>query len=155
MFHRLTEEAGNLNIPFQFNPIVSKLENLDIESLRVKTGEALAVCSVLQLHSLLAADDDLRRKSPLASKNLQKVLHMNKLTLGEWLEKDPISAYNLSPDSALSPTIRWFTKDGEFFNFSLGPFTKANGDHRARIKPQWPYINGQDHGSIELLWSAF
>ncbi|KAM1778410.1 hypothetical protein ACFX12_039910 [Malus domestica] len=103
MFLQLTEEAGNLNIPFQFNAIVSKLENLDIESLRVKTGEALAICSVLQLHSFLASDDDHRRKSPLASKNLQKVLHMNKLTLGEWLEKDPISAYNLSPDTAWSP----------------------------------------------------
>ncbi|ONI20678.1 hypothetical protein PRUPE_2G028700 [Prunus persica] len=120
MFHRLTEEAGNLNIPFQFNPIVSKLENLDIESLRVKTGEALAVCSVLQLHSLLAADDDLRRKSPLASKNLQKVLHMNKLTLGEWLEKDPISAYNLSPDSALSPLSGGSPKMGSFLTSLWG-----------------------------------
>ncbi|XP_021834014.1 scarecrow-like protein 3 [Prunus avium] len=120
MFHRLTEEAGNLNISFQFNPIVSKLENLDIESLRVKTGEALAVCSVLQLHSLLAADDDLRRKSPLASKNLQKVLHMNKLTLGEWLEKDPISAYNLSPDSALSPLSSGSPKMGSFLTSLWG-----------------------------------
>lgn len=101
---RLIEEAEKHDIPFQFNPIVSKLENLDVESLRVKTGEALAVCSVLQLHSLLATDDDMtRRKSPLATKNLQKVLHMNHLTLGEWLEKDPISEYGLSPDSSLSP----------------------------------------------------
>ncbi|XP_057789968.1 scarecrow-like protein 3 [Salvia miltiorrhiza] len=51
----LTEEAENLDIPFQFNPIVEvKLENLDFEKLRVKTGEALAVNSVMQLHTLLA-----------------------------------------------------------------------------------------------------
>ncbi|KAM1157928.1 hypothetical protein ACFX15_027947 [Malus domestica] len=117
MFLRLTEEAENLNIPFQFNAIVSKLENLDIESLRVKTGEALAVCSVLQLHSLLASDDDHRSKTPLASKNLQKVLHMNKLTLGEWLEKDPI---NGSPDSALSPLSSASPKMGSFLTSLWG-----------------------------------
>lgn len=57
MAHRLTEEAEKLDIPFQFNLVVSKLENLDFDKLRVKTGEALAISSVLQLHSLLAADD--------------------------------------------------------------------------------------------------
>ncbi|RVW28195.1 Scarecrow-like protein 3 [Vitis vinifera] len=36
MAHRLTEEAEKLDIPFQFNPIVSKLENLDFEKLREK-----------------------------------------------------------------------------------------------------------------------
>lgn len=57
MAHRLTEEAEKLDIPFQFNSVVSKLENLDFDKLRVKTGEALAISSVLQLHSLLAAED--------------------------------------------------------------------------------------------------
>lgn len=57
MAHRLTEEAEKLDIPFQFNSVVTKLENLDFDKLRVKTGEALAISSVLQLHSLLAADD--------------------------------------------------------------------------------------------------
>uniref|UniRef100_A0A0D9VA70 Uncharacterized protein n=1 Tax=Leersia perrieri TaxID=77586 RepID=A0A0D9VA70_9ORYZ len=54
----LTKEAERLDIPFQFNPVVSPLDSLDLESLRVKTGEALAVFSSLQLHSLLATDDD-------------------------------------------------------------------------------------------------
>nr|KYP68064.1 Scarecrow-like protein 3 [Cajanus cajan] len=63
--HRLTEEAEKLDIPFQFNPVVSKLENLDFDKLRVKTGEALAISSILQLHSLLAWDDEaMQRKSP-------------------------------------------------------------------------------------------
>ncbi|KNA22600.1 hypothetical protein SOVF_030920 [Spinacia oleracea] len=57
--HRLTDEAEKLDLPFQFNPVVcSKLENLDVEKLRVKTGEALAISSVLQLHTLLASSDD-------------------------------------------------------------------------------------------------
>jgi len=54
----LTKEAERLDVPFQFNPVVSRLEALDVESLRVKTGEALAITSSLQLHCLLASDDD-------------------------------------------------------------------------------------------------
>ncbi|XP_044488180.1 scarecrow-like protein 3 [Mangifera indica] len=107
---RLAEEAEKLDIPFQFNPVVSKLENLDVESLRVKTGEALAVSSVLQLHTLLATDDEmLKRSSPTASKtqnssHLQRVLQMNQRTLGEWLEKDSFHLYSASPDSASAST---------------------------------------------------
>ncbi|CDY45059.1 BnaA08g02160D [Brassica napus] len=56
MAHRLIEEAEKLDIPFQFNPVVSSLQCLNVEQLRVKTGEALAVSSVLQLHNLLASD---------------------------------------------------------------------------------------------------
>ncbi|GAV88273.1 GRAS domain-containing protein [Cephalotus follicularis] len=114
MAHRLTEEAERLDIPFQFNPIHSKLENLDIEKLRVKTGEALAISSVLQLHSLLASDDELlKKKSPLVSKSsngyhLQRVLQMNQGTLGDLLEKDVANGCSPSLDSAssspLSPT---------------------------------------------------
>ncbi|OVA10283.1 Transcription factor GRAS [Macleaya cordata] len=108
---RLTEEAEKLDIPFQFNPIVCKLENLDVESLRVKTGEALAISSVLQLHTLLASDDEnLRKKSPPVSRssnsvNLQRALQMNQSTLGELLEKDLINGYSPSPDSASSSPL--------------------------------------------------
>lgn len=99
--HRLNEEAEKLDIPFQFNPVVSRLESLDVGSLRVKTGEAVAISSVLQLHSLLAFDDD---KSPSLSKSpngvlLQRVFHLNPRTLSDFLEKDATP----SPDSALSP----------------------------------------------------
>ena len=108
MAYKLTEEAEKLDIPFQFNPVVSKLENLDFEKLRVKTGEALAISSVLQLHSLLASDDELlRKKSPLASKNLNgihlpRVMQINQSTLGELLEKDLVNGHSQSPDSATS-----------------------------------------------------
>ncbi|KAH7667181.1 Transcription factor GRAS domain-containing protein [Dioscorea alata] len=117
---RLCEEAEKLDIPFQFHPVLAKVENLDVESLRVKTGEAVAVCSLFQLHCLLASDDDIGtgfRKfysspSPAAThsnnKNtvqLHKIMQLTQGTLGELLEKDIMAnaknAY--SPDSASSP----------------------------------------------------
>ncbi|KAL8154334.1 hypothetical protein V2J09_012094 [Rumex salicifolius] len=55
---QLNKEAENLDIPFQFNPVVSLLENLDVEKLRVKTGEALAITSVSKLHTLLSLEDN-------------------------------------------------------------------------------------------------
>jgi len=111
MAYRLTEEAEKLDIPFQFNPVVGKLDNLDFDKLRVKTGEALAISSVFQLHSLLASDDGLlRKKSPLASKNLNgshfpRVLQINQSTLGELLEKDLANGHSQSPDSASSSPL--------------------------------------------------
>ncbi|WCJ28903.1 scarecrow-like 3 [Euphorbia peplus] len=108
MAHKLIEEAEKLDIPFQFNPIVSKLENLDIDKLRVKTGEALAISSVLQLHSFLASDDELRKRSPgVPSKNsngihLQNALQTNPGTLGELLEKDSPESTTSSPLSSSS-----------------------------------------------------
>ncbi|KAK9673606.1 hypothetical protein RND81_12G178200 [Saponaria officinalis] len=96
--HRLTEEAEKLDLPFQFNPIVSKLENLDIEKLRVKTGEALAISSVLQLHTLLAHEDDsLRRNLPLA---LMKQANWGRFPVLP--NKDGANRHSPSNDSASS-----------------------------------------------------
>lgn len=53
---RLSEEAEKLDIPFQFQPVVASLENVDIEVLKVKSGEAVAISSVMRLHPLLAVD---------------------------------------------------------------------------------------------------
>ncbi|KAF1874674.1 hypothetical protein Lal_00007288 [Lupinus albus] len=107
MAHKLTEEAEKLDIPFQFNPVYSKLGNLDFDKLRVKTGEALAISSSLQLHSLLALDDEaLRRKSPLLSKNsLQKTLLMNQSMSGDLFEKNMVNGYSPSSDSASSSPV--------------------------------------------------
>ncbi|XP_073054902.1 scarecrow-like protein 3 [Primulina eburnea] len=110
MAHILTEEAEKLDIPFQFNPIVSKLENLDVEKLRVKTGEALAISSMMQFHSLLASDNELKKKSPSTPMNaigihLQRIAQMNQGTLGELLEKDMVNGYSPSTDSASSSPL--------------------------------------------------
>ncbi|KAG1338541.1 scarecrow-like protein 3 [Cocos nucifera] len=104
----LNKEAERLDIPFQFNPVISRLENLDIESLRVKTGEALAINSVLQLHCLLATNDEGRScrimPMPAIQPSSMSQLHgVNQATLRELLEKEVINGYTPSPDSALSP----------------------------------------------------
>lgn len=108
----LTEEAEKLDLPFQFNPIVTKLENLDIEKLRVKTGEALAISSIMQLHTLLAPDIDLRttnnnnNKASSINAHLQRVAaQMNQSTLRELLEKDVVNGYSPSNDSASSSPL--------------------------------------------------
>ncbi|KAJ3676236.1 hypothetical protein LUZ60_003648 [Juncus effusus] len=49
----LTKEAERLDIPFQFSAVTTDLDSLGVEKLKVKTGEALAVNSVLYLHRLL------------------------------------------------------------------------------------------------------
>lgn len=114
---RLTEAAENLDIPFQFNPIVSKLENLDVGRLRVKTGEAVAISSVLQLHSLLAFDDEnLRRNSPSSSAQMQP-LQVNPKTLGDYLEGDVISSYGASPDSTSSSPLSFTTPHPKSLTF--------------------------------------
>ncbi|CAJ2679738.1 unnamed protein product [Trifolium pratense] len=110
---RLIEEAEKLDIPFQFNPVVSKLENLEFEKLHVKTGEALAISSILQLHTLLALDDEtMKRKSPLLSKpsngtHLQRFHPMNQTSLGDLFEKDTRSLESTSSSPA-SITIESF-----------------------------------------------
>lgn len=68
----LTKEAERLDVPFQFNPVVSRLDALDVESLRVKTGEALAISSSLQLHRLLATDDDSSATTAVADKERRR-----------------------------------------------------------------------------------
>ncbi|XP_064946732.1 scarecrow-like protein 3 isoform X1 [Musa acuminata AAA Group] len=99
---RLSEAAERLDVPFQFIPLVSRLDNLDIERLRVKTGEALAISSVLQLHSLLATEDvggHLRKA--------QRIAPISKLTLGEFLEKDHLAnTHSTSAESAARPPTR-------------------------------------------------
>ncbi|CAI9102858.1 OLC1v1001213C1 [Oldenlandia corymbosa var. corymbosa] len=143
MAFRLNEAAEKLDIPFQFNPIVSKLQNLDIGSLRVKSGEAVAISSVLQLHSLLAYDDDIIRKnSPSvgtnsSSSHLSKMFHMNPQTLGDFLERDVTNLFGGSPDSQSSSPVSVASsqKTLSFLNglWSLSPklmvVTEHESDH--------------------------
>ncbi|KAL2552172.1 Scarecrow-like protein 3 [Forsythia ovata] len=54
---RLIKEAESLDMPFQFNPVNVSLRELTLDMLKVKSGEALALTSILSLHALLAEDD--------------------------------------------------------------------------------------------------
>ncbi|KAI4333053.1 hypothetical protein L6164_017907 [Bauhinia variegata] len=134
---QLIREAENLEFPFRFNPIVSKLQDLDFEILPVKPGEALAISSVLQLHSLLAVDDEmLAWSSPAALQNLQRAVHMNQRTFGELIQKDKINAYILSPDSALSPlSLGASPKMGNFLHdlWKLRPKLIVITEHEADL----------------------
>lgn len=56
----LSKEAELLDVPFQFHPLLCPdLRRLDLESLKIKSGEALAVTSTLALHSLLSSSESL------------------------------------------------------------------------------------------------
>ncbi|XP_059624586.1 scarecrow-like protein 3 [Cornus florida] len=54
---KLVKEAESLDMPFQFNPVNVTLGELTIHTLKVRSGEALALTSILNLHVLLAEDD--------------------------------------------------------------------------------------------------
>ncbi|KAI4383696.1 hypothetical protein MLD38_009502 [Melastoma candidum] len=106
MARNLIDEAERLDLPFQFSPVViDRLETLNIDNLQVKTGEALAISSVLQLHALLALDDEelSRKKSPIPS---EISCRDRQRMLGELLRKDPVKRASPSPtESATSSTL--------------------------------------------------
>ncbi|XVF20855.1 hypothetical protein REPUB_Repub12eG0038900 [Reevesia pubescens] len=54
---RLVKEAEALHMPFQFNPLNVGLRELTLDMLKVRSGEALAFISILNLHTLLVEDD--------------------------------------------------------------------------------------------------
>ncbi|KAK6266730.1 hypothetical protein QUC31_017567 [Theobroma cacao] len=54
---RLVKEAEALDMAFQFNPLNVSLKELTSDMLKVRSGEALAFISILNLHALLAEDD--------------------------------------------------------------------------------------------------
>lgn len=53
----LVKEAESLYMPFQFNPINVSLGELTLDMFKVRSGEALAFTSILNLHVLLSEDD--------------------------------------------------------------------------------------------------
>ncbi|KAF2313698.1 hypothetical protein GH714_012777 [Hevea brasiliensis] len=55
----LVKEAETLDMPFQFNPLSIGLRELSGDMLKVRSGEALAFVSILNLHVLLAEDDQV------------------------------------------------------------------------------------------------
>ncbi|KAL6516328.1 Scarecrow-like protein 3 [Orobanche gracilis] len=120
MAYILTQEAEKLDLPFQFNPVLSKLENLDIRELRVKTGEALAVSSVMQLHTLLAPND-----SYSDFKNFQRVDKDNMVSNGCSPSHDSASS---SPPSSV-PSISNFLSALWGLSPKITVVTEQDSDH--------------------------
>ncbi|KAG6660128.1 hypothetical protein CIPAW_03G083800 [Carya illinoinensis] len=54
---RLVKEAESLDMPVQFNHVNVSLKDLATDMLKIRSGEALAMVSILSLHVLLADDD--------------------------------------------------------------------------------------------------
>jgi hypothetical protein len=92
----LSKEAEMLNIPFQFNSVIGRLETLDFSSLRsildIKYGEAIAISCSLQMHRLLVVDDNV---SCSATGQLQKMANIAQL-------KQMMSSSVHSPASTLN-----------------------------------------------------
>jgi hypothetical protein len=105
----LAKEAEAFDIPFQFSAVEARLEELDTDALRhvlcVRSGEALAVSVVGQLHRLLAADDAGGRNSrhvPGSSclTPVQIIARSSPSSFGELLEREINTRLQLSPDSS-------------------------------------------------------
>ncbi|KAF0897194.1 hypothetical protein E2562_034239 [Oryza meyeriana var. granulata] len=107
----LSKEAEAFDIAFQFNAVEAKLDEMDFDALRhdlgVRSGEALAVSVVLQLHRLLAADDGRRHAAAGCLTPLQIIARSSPRSFGELLERELNTRLQLSPDasvvSSLSP----------------------------------------------------
>ncbi|KAF8656725.1 hypothetical protein HU200_060517 [Digitaria exilis] len=110
----LARDAEALDIPFQFAAVEARLDDLDPDALRhvlrVRSGEALAISVVAQLHRLLAADDTTRRHLPGSSclTPVQIMARSSPSSFGELLERELNTRLQLSPDassivSSLSP----------------------------------------------------
>lgn len=54
---KLVKEAEAFDMPFQYNPLNVSLRELTKDMLKVRSGEALGFVSILNLHVLLAQDD--------------------------------------------------------------------------------------------------
>ncbi|CAN6325766.1 unnamed protein product [Urochloa humidicola] len=116
----LAKEAEAFDIPFQFAAVEARLDELDPDALRqvlhVRSGEALAISVVAQLHRLLAADDAAAagrtRQQHVPGSNcltpVQIMARSSPRSFGELLERELNTRLQLSPDassvvSSLSP----------------------------------------------------
>jgi hypothetical protein len=128
----LAREAEAFDIPFQFNGVEARLEDMDFDALRhnlrVRSGEALAVSVALQLHRLLAADDaggGRRYGAAGGLTPLQIIARSSPSSFGELLERELNTRLQLSPDaSALSPQSPMFSPAGQG-RPKLGSFLSA------------------------------
>ncbi|CAN6362204.1 unnamed protein product [Urochloa humidicola] len=116
----LAKEAEAFDIPFQFAAVEATLDDLALldtpdalrQVLRVRSGEALAISVVAQLHRLLAADDAAaaaaggrtRQNVPGSSclTPVQIMARSSPRSFGELLERELNTRLQLSPDAASS-----------------------------------------------------
>jgi hypothetical protein len=111
----LTREAEAFDIPFQFSAVEARIEELDADALRdvlgVRSGEALAISVVAQLHRLLAVDDANNRTrhggggGSSCLTPLQIIARSGPRSFGELLERELNTRLQLSPDASSSSAL--------------------------------------------------
>ncbi|XP_015616103.2 scarecrow-like protein 3 [Oryza sativa Japonica Group] len=110
----VSDEAEELGMEFQFHGVVGQLEDLDFSNLRnvleIKSGEALVVSCTLQLHRLLAADDDAMYSSRSA--------HLNQMASIAQLQH---MAVNSCPSSSGGGSVQY--KDDDPYRSPATPLT--------------------------------
>lgn len=108
----LAREAEAFHIPFQFDEVEARIDEVDADALRdvlrVRSSEALAVSVVGQLHRLLAVDDARRHGGSSCLTPVQIIARSSPRSFGELLERELNTRLQLSPDassvlSSLSP----------------------------------------------------
>lgn len=107
--------------------MISRLDALDVESLRVKTHEVLTISSSILLHCLLASDED----SGAAAVGRDK---------DRW-----------SPVSGLSPST---SRVDMFLGVLWGSVVEGDGGDRARGEPQRTWDDGAVRGGAQQLHSV-
>ncbi|KAL7101075.1 hypothetical protein ACP275_08G034300 [Erythranthe tilingii] len=85
---RLVKEAKTLNImQIEFNIVNAKLRELTLDMLKVNSGEAIALTSILGLHALLAEDDRVDARFGLHNNNNKKINQVKECKrMAEFLE---------------------------------------------------------------------
>ncbi|GJN28358.1 hypothetical protein PR202_gb16469 [Eleusine coracana subsp. coracana] len=132
----LAREAEAFDIPFRFDAVEARVDELDPDALRnvlrVKSGEALAISVVAQLHRLLAVDDGRRNNgSGGGSSCLTPVQIMARSSsssprsFGELLERELNTRLQLSPDASSSSVLSSSSPGTTMRAPKLGSFLRA------------------------------
>ncbi|BAT15818.1 scarecrow-like protein 3 [Oryza sativa Japonica Group] len=113
----LSDEAEELDMEFQFHGVVGQLEDLDFSNLRdvleIKSGEALVVSCTLQLHRLLAADDDAMYSSRSA--------HLNQMASIAQLQQMAVSS--CPPSTGGGGSVQYKDDDDDPYRSPATPLT--------------------------------
>jgi hypothetical protein len=160
----LTTEAEAFDIPFQFSGVEARIEELDADALRdvlgVRSGEALAVSVVAQLHRLLAADDATNRRHGGGFLTpLQIIARSSPRSCGELLERELNTRLQLSPDASSPPVLSPLQSSSpaappRLGRFLAGAVAEDRGGDRGRGEPQRGGVLGAVRRGGELLRAA-
>ncbi|KAK1432948.1 hypothetical protein QVD17_09851 [Tagetes erecta] len=140
----LIKEAKSLNMSFKYNPINVTLLDLTQDMLDIRPGEALAFVSILNLHMLLADDEDAdtrfkvnENKDPIIKEN-KKTLEF--LTMLRSMSPKVVLLVEQESDHNLTSLVERFVEGLHYYSavfdsidtiFTIG---KISGEDRVRLE---------------------